>query len=469
MIMHKPSARPFNRRQFISCAGAALVAPLILGGCASQSRHRVSSSDRIRLGFIGMGKQSESLLGACLPRNDIQVLAVCDVDTTRRKHAQSLVESHYASQRTSGLYQGCAAYDDFRDLLARGDIDAVVIATPDHWHALMTIAAAEAGKDIYCEKPVSHTIREGRAMVRSVRKNRRILQVGSMQRSAQEFRIASELVRNGVLGEVTRAEFALGGLDGGGPPMPCNLPGELIEPGLDWNLWLGPAPWREYNSILSPRGVHKHFPAWRNYSEYGGGGICDWGAHHLDIIHWAFGFDASGPVEITPPENSGTKWGACLRYANGLVANHVPVNESEGSGITFYGTRGKLFVGRRVFKLWLNGELKTEDVLECRIIADELLPPNANRLYRSEDHIGNWLDCIRTRQAPICDVETGHRTATVCHLLNLAYQHNQHLQWNPLTEQFAGDTGDERWLSGNHRAPWKIAAAPVRPRLKLSA
>jgi predicted dehydrogenase len=439
------SSRLLRRRSFLKTSLIVGAAPLILrsGLWAADEK----PGPKINLGFIGCGTQARGLIGACLPRGDVRVLAVCDVDTTRRENAKAMVEKQYAEGMTSGSYKGCATYDDFQELLARKDIDAVVIATPDHWHALISIAAAQAGKDIYCEKPMSHTILEGRAMVNAVRSNHRILQVGSMQRSSGEFRAACELVRNGVLGTVNKVDVAVGG-----PPIPCDLPAEPDEPGLDWNRWLGPAPMRPYNSTLSPRGVHKHFPNWRNYREYGGGMVCDWGAHHFDIVQWAFGFDETGPVEILPPEKPGADHGARIRYANGLVVTH-----QSGNDITFYGDKGKLHVNRGKFQLWLGDQLKAENLDSYANLLKELLPPNAVRLYRSTNHISDWLTCIQTRALPICDVETGQRSATVCNLINLAYIHNEPIKWNPEKEQFTDGTGNPQWLTREYREPWKLA------------
>ncbi|MGA2244377.1 MAG: Gfo/Idh/MocA family oxidoreductase [Verrucomicrobiota bacterium] len=434
-----------SRRNFIKIAAMAGTAPLILpsGLWAADA----AASRRFTLGFIGVGKQGDGLLHACLPRNDVRVLAVSDVDKTRRDHAKAAVEQHYADEVKSGVYKGCDAYEDFLELLARPDIDAVVIATPDHWHALVAIAAARAGKDIYCEKPMAHTVLEGRAMVRAVRQHKRIFQTGSMQRSMGEFRAACELVRNGVLGTVTRADAAVSG-----PPVFCDLPAEPDEPGLDWNLWLGPAPQRPYNSILSPRGMPKDFPAWRNYREYAGGGVCDWGAHHFDIVQWAFGYDDSGPVEFLAPDQphavSGVRW----RYPNGAEVTHQP-----GNGITFYGDKGKLFVNRGKFQLWLGDQLKSDVMDDYSPLLKELLPPNAIRLYRSTDQISNWVKCMATRQPPICDVEIGQRSATVCNLVNAVYFSSQGFKWDPRKEHFAGGTGNPAWLTREYRAPWKLA------------
>ena len=439
------SPRPCSRRSFLKTAIIAGTAPLILrtGLFAADT----APSKQITLGFIGIGKQGNSLLGACLPRGDFRVLAVSDADGTRCHLAKKKVESAYAKDKKAGAYNGCDAYTDFRDLLARKDIDAVVIATPDHWHALIAIAAANAGKDIYCEKPMAHTVLEGRAMVKAARANNRVFQVGSMQRSMGEFRAACELIRNGVLGTVAKVDAAVSG-----PPIFCDLPEEKLEPGLDWDLWLGPAPMRPYNSILSPRGMPKSYPAWRHYREYGSGGVGDWGAHHFDIVQWAFGYDTSGPVEFFPPPTPEAVHGARWRYASGLEVTH-----QAGNGITFYGDKGKLYVNRGKFQLWLGDQLKSGPMDDYSPLLKELLPANAVRLYRSTNQIADWVKCMRSRQLPVCDVETGQRSATICNLVNQTYFNHQIIKWDPATESFVDGTGQASWLTREYRAPWKLA------------
>ena len=438
------TTRSFSRRNFIKLAAVAGTAPLVLrsGVWAADG----APSRQFTLGFIGVGKQGDGLLHGCLPRNDVKVLAVSDVDTTRREAARKAVDEHYADEAKSGAYKGCAAYADFRELLARPDIDAVVIATPDHWHALVAIAAAQAGKDIYCEKPMAHTVLEGRAMVQAVRKHKRVFQTGSMQRSMGEFRAACELVRNGVLGTVGRVEVSVSG-----PPVFCDLPAEADEPGLDWSFWLGPAPMRPYNSVLSPRGMPQGFPDWRRYREYAGGGVCDWGAHHFDIVQWAFGYDDSGPVEFFPAENPNAQSGVRWHYANGTEVIHHP-----GNGITFYGDKGKIEVNRGQFKLWLGDQLKSDAMDDYSPLLKELLPANAVRLYHSTNQLSDWIKCMASRQQPICDVEIGQRSATVCNLVNAVYFSGRGFKWNPLKEKFADGTGDPSFLTREYRAPWKL-------------
>jgi predicted dehydrogenase len=330
----------FTRRQFLKTTNAfAVAAPNLLPSSVWGADK--GPNDRITLGFIGMGTQNRGLLNGFINNKETQVVAVCDVDTTRRENAKKTVENHYAKQTDKGTFKGCDTFKDFRELIARKDIDAVVVATPDHWHALNVIAAANAGKDVYCEKPLSLTIAEARAMVNAVRKNNRICQTGSMQRSSGEFRKACELVRNGRIGKVKQVIVGVGG-----PSKWCDLPEETMEPGLDWNFWLGPAPVRPYNSVLSPRGVHTHFPNWRSYREYSGGAMTDWGAHHFDIAQWGLGMDDSGPVEIIPPEDPKAKTGVRYLYANGVEMIH----DASRGGALFIGENGKVFVDRGKFE-----------------------------------------------------------------------------------------------------------------------
>jgi predicted dehydrogenase len=434
----------FSRRRFIRNALVTGAVPFILPSRVWSAETKPNS--RINLGFIGMGTQGRGLMGGFLRSTETQVIAVCDVDTTRREHARKMVDEDYAKQGKGAAGKECAAYRDFRELLERKDIDAVVIATPDHWHALIATAAAKNRKDIYCEKPLCQSIREARAMVNAVRKNNRIFQTGSQQRSSKEFRVACELVRNGVIGKIKTVEVGIGG-----PGVPCDLPAEPDEPGLDWNMWLGPAPMRPYHSELSPRGVHKHFPNWRKYREYGGGMVTDWGAHHFDIAQWGLGRDDNGPVEIIPPEQPDAQHGTRLVYDNGVEVIH-----KSAGGVWFYGSEGKVFVDRGKFELWLGSEQKASAAAQAEEMAKQFLPSNAVRLYESNDHRRDWINAMRTRKPPICDVEVGARTVSVCHLVNLAYYHGKRMKWDPKKERFIEGTGDPKWLDVPHRSPWKI-------------
>jgi predicted dehydrogenase len=425
--------KQFNRRQFLKSTSIATASAPLLWSSAWAAPGQKGPNDRIILGFIGTGTQGRGLLQGFLNHSDTQVVAVCDVDTTRREHHRKIVEEHYSIKQDTE-FKGCAEYKEFADLIARPDIDAVVIAVPDHWHAYIAIAACNAGKDVYCEKPLSLTIHEARAMVNAARKNNRVFQTGSMQRSSSEFRKACELVRNGRLGKIKEVI-----VDVGPSSVPCDLPEEAMEPGLNWDLWLGPAPLRPYNSVLSPRGVHKHFPNWRSYREYSGGAMTDWGAHHFDIAQWGLGMDDSGPVAIIPPEDPKATKG--LRY---IYANGVEVLHGDSGGILFIGSEGKILVNRGKFEATpaALGEVPLDD--------------KAIRLYKSNNHLTDFLSCMRSRKKPICDVEIGCRSVTVCHLGNLAYWNHRRLKWDPVKERFIGDEEANQWLDRPKRGHWTV-------------
>ena len=425
-----------NRRSFLRSTAAAAAAPLLLPSRIWAAPADAKPNNRIVFGSIGVGTQGRHLLNSFLPHASVQVVAVCDVDTTRREHHKKKVEEFYTTKQDQA-FKGCAAYHEFEELLARKDIDAVIIATPDHWHAYPAVAAARAGKDIYCEKPLSLTIHEARAMVNATRKNKRVFQTGSMQRSDGSFWKGCTLVRNGKIGQIKEVYANVGG-----PSKWCDLPEEAMEPGLDWDRWLGPAPLRAYNSVLSPRGVHDGFPNWRSYREYSGGGMTDWGAHHFDIAQWGLGMDDSGPIEITPPDGKDIKR-LTYTYANGTKLIHGGL-EGYNFGVVFVGTEGKVCVDRGRFKA------------EPASLEKENFDALPVKLYKSNNHYKDFVDAIRSRQRPICDVEIGARSVTVCHLGNLAYWNNVALKWNPKTEKFLGNAAANKWLDREKRGPWKV-------------
>jgi predicted dehydrogenase len=402
------------------------------------------------MGFIGLGTQGRYLLGTFLG-HATQVLAVCDVDTTRRNDAKRIVDEHYAKQSSQG---GCAACNDFHEIVNRQDIDAVCIATPDHWHAIITLAALRAGKDVYCEKPLTHNIHEAVEVLRAVDANKRVLQTGSMQRSMKEFRVACELVQKGAIGKLQRVECSFGDA-----PVPCNLREEAMEPGLDWNLWVGPAPMRPYNSVLSPRGVHHHFPNWRGYREFGGGGVADWGAHHLDIAQWGLDMDGSGPVEVLPPAKPHAHRGAKLVYANGVTAEH-----KDGFGVHFFGAEGEVQVNRGRFTFQragqmiasFTGERTTSCAAQVQKAERAFLQDAKIKLYVSKDHLADFLQCVGARKKPVTSEQVGSRSAICCHLLNQVYYHGQKIEWDPAEFTFAGGTGDPAWLTRDYRKPWSV-------------
>src|ERR1035437_158413 len=411
---------------------------------------------KLTMGCIGMGKQMRGLLGGFLGQ-DTRIVAVCDVDTTRRNDAKKRVDDFYGNT-------DCQAYADFREIINRKDIDAVCIATPDHWHAITTLAALRAGKDVYCEKPLTHNIHEAVEVMKAVDANQRVLQAGSMQRSSKEFRIACELVQNGVIGKISHVECQFGD-----PGRPCDLPTEPLEPRLDWEMWIGPGPMRGYSSVLSPRGIHDHFPNWRDYKEYGGGMVCDWGAHHLDIAQWGLGMDNSGPVEVVPPSDPNAKRGCKLVYANGIYVEH-----KEGFGVHFYGSNGEVLVNRGQFVLIVdgktiaeyadskkkNGEAAPKKETSCAAEvqkAEKAYLQNAKiQLYNSKNHISDFMACVKSRKKPITSEIVGGHSAICCHLMNQSYYHHAKLQWDPAKFEFTGGTGDPKWLTRDYRSPWKV-------------
>lgn len=423
-----------SRRQFVQAASAG-VAPLVF----AHSGRCKEPNERINLGFIGVGTMGGGHVRSFLGFPEVQVVAVCDVVKERREHYQKAVEEHYAKDK-KGDYKGCQTFVDFRELLAKKEIDAVVIATPDHWHAIPCVQAAQAGKDIYCEKPLTLAIAEGRKIVDAVKKQKIVFQTGSQQRSefGNRFRTAVEMVRNGRIGKVKTIRIGVGD-----PARPCDLPDQPVPEGTDWDFWNGPAPKRAYNEVLCPKGIHKHFPAWRNYREYAGGGLADMGAHHFDIAQWALDMDNSGPVKIEPPADARANKGLKFTYANGVVMIH---NEFDGAraDCVFEGTEGTIFVGR--------GELRsTPDTILKDPLADK-----AWRCYPSSNHRKNWLECIKSRKEPICPAEVGSRSASICHLANIGYQLRRVLRWDPEKEQFVDDAEANKLVSREMREPWKL-------------
>lgn len=423
-----------TRRSFLQRAAGTAAAAATLNIVPSTAW---GANDRIGLGFVGMGKQMAGHLHVFLNRPQTQVLALCDVEAKRLAVRQGEANAFYADRTGEASYAGVDAYEDFRELVARPDIDAVVIATPDHWHALVALRAMEQGKDVYCEKPLTLTINEGKALVATARRYGRVFQTGSQQRSSREFRTACELVRNGRIGKVHTVHVNVGG-----PPVECLLPGEPVPEGLNWDFWLGPAPWRPYNSDIAPDMDYPGWPNFRAYRDYSGGMMTDWGAHHFDIAQWGLGMDGSGPVEITPPD--GVAYPRLkYRYANGVTMYHGG-GQGGSAGVEFIGEEGRVMVNR--------GYLETDppELLE------EPLGPEDIRLYESSSHQDNWLECIGSRGKPICHAEIGHRSVTVCHLGNIAYAIKRPLKWDPEAEAFIDDAEANRLLQRPMRAPWTI-------------
>jgi predicted dehydrogenase len=422
-----------SRRSFLkeTAFGGALL------GLSARSHRAIFGaeppSERVRVGMIGVGNQGG-------PKNNMKyflhnIVALCDLDSTYLAEAGAFLQSQANLTAT--------ATDDYRRLLDAKDIDAVVVTVPDQWHALMTIEACQAGKDVYCEKPLTLVVNEGRPMIDAARKHGRVVQTGTMQRSGVEFKLAVDLVQKGIVGKVSAVNVTLPGpnwIARAGKPVPDSAPPE----GFDYNRWLGPAPYRPYNKN------HVHY-LFRFYWDYSGGQQTNFGAHHLDIAQWGLGMDNSGPLEIeatakfdaekrfeVPVESDIT-----YRYADGitLLCTQGPDRKT---GTTFQGEKGWVHVNRG------NLEASDEDILA------QPLPADAQRLYVSKDHMDNWFECIKTRKLPICDVEIGHRSATVCHLGSLAMRLGRKLQWDPVKEEFAGDEKANAMRHYAYRKPWEL-------------
>jgi len=419
--MVKPAG--VTRRQFLKAAGAAVAAPYVITSSALGDERKVAASNRLVLGHIGIGNQGRGHFGAMVGQRETEVVAACDVRKwVRDKH-----------QAQAGGPGKCAAYNDFEEVLARDDIDAVVIATPDHWHAIIAIAAAKAGKDIYCEKPLSLTIREARGMADAVRRYGRVFQTGSQQRSGGRERLGCELVRSGRIGKVKEVYVSVGG-----PSRERYFPPQPVPEGMDWDRWLGPAARKPFNK---ERCSGSYGGGWRMVRDYSGGMMTDWGAHHFDIAQWALGMDDSGPVEIIPPDGKDVK-SLTYVYANGVRMYHARGPKSRA--IQILGDRGAVMIDR--------GGLSTDPPE----IMKEPLGPNEVHLYRSGGHHADWLGAIRRRTRPVADVEIGCRSVTVCHLGNIAYWLGRAIKWDPVNEQIIGDDEAARWLDRPRRAPWHL-------------
>jgi len=403
-----------TRKQFIQKAAvlsAFFIVPRhVLGGVGY-----VPPSDKITLGFIGAGRQSLTLQKNFLPLTNAQIVAVSDVYEAKVNNFATLVDTYYTQNASQRQYTGTKTYHDYKDILSRKDIDAVVIATPDHWHAVIAVHAANAGKDIYCEKPLSLTVAEGRAMVKAVRKNKRVFQTGSMQRSWPEFRQAAELVRNGYLGEIKEIKVSVGG-----PPVDFNLPQEPVATGLDWDTWLGPNEYLSFNHELDPPVGADIWGRWRDFKGFGGGGMTDWGAHMFDIAQWALDMDESGPLQVIPPDGKENPFLTYI-YNNGVKMYHE--NFGKQNAMRFIGTEATIDVQRH--KITLPAALQNKQIGK-----------NEKHVYLSTNHYDDWLNAIKQRSKPICDVQTGHRTATVCNIGNIAYELKRPLKWDPETERF---------------------------------
>jgi predicted dehydrogenase len=454
-----------SRRGFLQRALAALTAgaglpawfaqELIAAEQEKQAKEKktVAANDRLVLGVIGCGhpnSRGTHIMALAKAHKGVEVAAVCDVDARHRDRAARLAG------------RDVEKFEDFRKLLDRSDLNAVLIATPDHWHTLIAMEALRKGMDIYCEKPLTLTVAEGQALVKAAKSTDRIFQVGSQQRSEYRgmFRLACELVRNGRLGKIRTIETRIGSNPTSPVVPPVDPPQEL-----NWDFWLGPTPKVPYRFVQMQAGgglprrapggevftnCHYEFRWWYAYS---GGKMTDWGAHHNDVAQWALDMDQSGPILV---EGSGTRparvagqynchpdFKAVFTYANGVK---VICTSGGENGVQFNGENGKwLFVGR--------GKITASD----KALLDEKLPADAKRLYLATDHMGNFLDCVRSRKPTICPAEVGHRSATVCHIGNISIRLGKKLKWDPVEERFDDDKANAM-LRREMRAPWKLEA-----------
>ena len=417
-----------HRRTFLKQAGviaaSAFAAPLILPS-------RVfGANERISIGAIGVKNQGTGNLNR-FQGAGCDIAAICDVDTKVAAAAVELVEKKGPKP---------AVFGDYRELLDQKGIDAIIVTVPDQWHALMTIHGCQAGKDVFCEKPLSLTIAEGRRMVNAARENKRIVQTGSMQRSSKEFWQACMLVRNGFIGEISEVHVGIPG-----PNYPKDIgPDSEAPPELNYDLWLGPAPFRPYNG----KRVHYNFRFWWDYS---GGQITNFGAHHLDIAQWGLGMDQSGPVAV---EGTATFNAQKLHevtetcrlvytYANGVKVTLGQGQKDIQQGARFIGSKGEVYVTR--------GKITStpEEILKQPLDAAGL-----TQLYLSQDHTKDFLGCMASRELPVCDIEIGHRSATVCHLGNLVARLGRGVKWDPKTEKIIGDDAAQAMTDRAYRAPY---------------
>lgn len=426
------SRRNFLKNAAVLAGSFAIVPRYVLG------RGYIAPSDKMTLGFIGIGKQTRGLANRFLEQTPVEIVAGCDVFASKRSWFEQYVSEKYTEHRQTAGRQGITTYAEYEAMLDRDDIDGIVVVTPDHWHAIPAIAAMKAGKDVYCEKPLAHTVKEGRAMVDATKKYGRVLQTGSMQRSNDNFRLACELVRNGYIGKIEKVLVNVGD-----PEIPYDLQAEDMPAGLDWDRWCGPGPVVAYHHTLAPDSVDtKFWPDWRKFTEFGGGILCDWGAHMFDIAQWGLGMDSSGPVKWIPPTDPKAVRGLKMVYANGVEMVHEDFGR--GWAVRFIGDKGSLDVSRQFL------DSKPDNIVSATIKDSE------THLYKSENHYLDWLDAVKNRTSPICPAETGHRSASVCNIANIAYHLNRPLEWDPAKEKFAGDGEANKLLTKKYRKPYTL-------------
>lgn len=455
----KKSNKGLNRREFLGMSALGLTGLTILPSYVIDGI-KIAPSDRVVMGFIGLGQQALSDFAGFAGVPGVQVVAGCDVDSMKQTRFKRRIESW---QQTKGMPVRCDVYEQYEQLLNRTDIDAIEIATPDHWHALMTIHACQAGKDVYVQKPLAFTIKEGLKMVRVSRDLKKVVQVGSQQRSSKEFQKAIELVRNGSIGHITKIYAKVGD-----PPKPLDLPEMPVPANLNWNLWMGPLNDSKihYHSdlcppiSLEPEEREKLWGAWRWYRETGNGFTADWGAHMFDIAQAAIGMDGSGPALIIPKGYNGQPY-LTFKYIDGIEMTEQPYLEDMpgAQGIKFIGTDGWIEVARGylacskadLVPAELAGRRPRQMSAEERRKMFEEMQRSAQRgggsFEISSPHMQNFIDSVRSRKDPVAPVEVGCSTNTLCCLGNIATELGRPVKWNPATLKFEGDDTEAQ----NHR------------------
>jgi predicted dehydrogenase len=437
----KDQKKVLSRRQFINSSFAGISGIMIIPGFALFGNSQAEAE--VKLGFIGMGQQSMSLLNGFMQIPGVQPVAGCDVYGIKRKRFEKRVNAFYTR---AGKAVKVETYEKYQDLLNRSDINAVVIAVPDHSHAMIAIAACKAGKDVYIEKPMTFTIKEGQELKKAVRKYNRILAVGSQQRSDSGFQHAVNQVQSGALGKISKVNAYVGA-----PPKPYDLPEEPVPADLNWDLWLGPLPGKiHYNNqldppiTLEPEQNEKFWGAWRWYKEMGGGFTTDWGAHMFDIAQWGLGMDRNGPVEASPI-GDGTEY-MTFKYADGVIMTSEPFDDKKTKGVKFWGEKGWIEVAR--------GYFNASDPKFLPVKKEAVTGPYETRV----PHQFNFIQSVRTRKDPTVPVEIGHSSCTVCTLGNIACALKRTIKWDPANEKFVDDAGGaaKKMMHYKYRKGWKL-------------
>jgi predicted dehydrogenase len=457
--MARQGANTTGRRSFLATAGKALLLAGFPTIVPASVFGRYSPGNRINIGAIGTGRISRVHdLPGIWAHDSARIMAVCDLDSKRVQDAVTLMNGYYARQ-TGKPYDGVTAYANYRELLANKDVDAVVISTPDHWHALIAMDAVAAGKDVYLQKPASLTIAEGRALSDAVRASGRIFQIGSQQRSSPQFRYAAELVRNGRIGRLKTVEVGLPG-DPAGDEQPV-MP---VPRNLNYDMWLGSTPMVPYTEKrVHPQDGYDR-PGWLRCEQFGAGMITGWGAHHIDSAHWAMGTELTGPVEV---------WGHAEFPAKGLWDVHGPfrtealyaggvrmiVSGDFPNGIKFIGSDGWIFVSRGNESVTASDPVARLTDPQALAASDpkiitSAIGPDEIHLYESRNHHGNWLDCIQSRKEPIAPVEVAHRACSTCLIHHMAMKLNRKLFWDPVAERFKNDDQANAMRSRAQRPPY---------------